>query len=278
MIHNELEADNAKCGELSSLYQPKAYHQQIERLASIVETLRVACPWDREQTFESLLPQSKEELYELQDAVINKDWQNLKEELGDLLLHILFYSKMAQEIEEFAFADVIEGVANKLVSRHPHVYGFANDDINADGVKQQWEAIKKKEGKKSILSGVPVSTPALEKAYIIQNKVKHVGFEFDTLQQVVDKCKEEWSEVEEAIEQGDDEALEEELGDLLFSIVNLIRYKGLEPDRCLEKTNQKFQKRFQFVEKKVDESGHQFQDFDLEALDAFWDEAKKEEK
>lgn len=260
------------------LYQPGNYAQTIERLATIVEELRVSCPWDRKQTFESLLPQSKEELYELQDAVLLKDWQNVKEELGDLLLHILFYSKLAQEIDAFDFGEVVEGVANKLVRRHPHVYEFSEEISNPEEVKKRWETIKKKEGKKSILSGVPASTPAMEKAYIIQNKVKHVGFEFDHLAQVVDKCKEELAEVEEALSLNDEQKVEEELGDLLFSVVNLIRYKNLDPQRCLEQTNQKFQKRFQFIEQHVQASGKEWENFNLEELDAIWKEAKKEPK
>lgn len=260
------------------LYNPENYAQTIERLATIVEELRVSCPWDRKQTFETLLPQSKEELYELQDAILLKDWQNAKEELGDLLLHILFYSKLAQEIEAFDFGDVVEEVANKLVRRHPHVYEFSEEITDPDEVKKRWETIKKQEGKKSILSGVPTSTPAMEKAYIIQNKVKHVGFEFDYLEQVVDKCKEELAEVEEALDLQDEDKIEEELGDLLFSVVNLIRYKNLDPERCLEKTNQKFQKRFQFIEQHVHHSGKNWEDFDLAALDAIWKEAKKEPK
>lgn len=262
----------------TALYKPKNYAQTISRLATIVETLRVECPWDRKQTFESLLPQSTEELYELQDAILNKDWENLKEELGDLLLHILFYTQMAKEINAFDLSEVIEGVANKLVRRHPHVYGFKNQELDADGVKKRWEDIKKKEGKKSILSGVPQSTPPLEKAFIIQNKVKHVGFEFDNLEQVKAKCKEEWNEVEEAMLHEDKNHLEEELGDLLFSVINLIRYKELDPARCLERTNQKFIKRFLQVEERVHNSEKEWESFSLEELDTFWKEAKKNTK
>lgn len=262
----------------TALYNPKNYAQTISRLATIVETLRVKCPWDKKQTFESLLPQSTEELYELQDAIINKDWENLKEELGDLLLHILFYTQMAKEINAFDLGDVIEGVANKLVHRHPHVYDFKNQKLDAEGVKKRWEDIKKKEGKKSILSGLPKSTPPLEKAFIIQNKVKHVGFEFDTLEQVKAKCEEEWKEVEEAMDSNNKDHLEEELGDLLFSVINLIRYKNLDPARCLERTNQKFITRFLQVEEKVQDTAKEWESFSLEELDVFWKEAKKNTK
>lgn len=257
-----------------SLYSPDNYAQTIDRLAAIVEELRISCPWDKKQTFESLLPQSTEELFELQDAILEKDWQNVKEELGDLLLHILFYSKMAQEIDAFDLAEVIEGVANKLVRRHPHVYEFSEPITDAEDVKKRWETLKKKEGKKSILSGVPKSTPPLEKAFIIQNKVKHVGFDFDHIDQVLDKCREEWTEMEEALQEDNKDHLEEELGDVLFSVINLIRYTNLDPSRCLDKTNQKFHDRFQFVEEQVHASGKDWEAFDLEALDSFWKKAK----
>lgn len=258
-----------------TLYETDHYFNNIERLVQIVNTLRVACPWDRAQTFESLLPQSREELFEFQDAVLNKDWENVKEELGDLLLHIMFYSKLGQEMEVFNFNDVIEEVANKLVRRHPHIYEYKNEELKEEEVKKKWEHLKKKEGKKSILSGVPHSIPALEKAYIIQNKAQHVGFEFDNMNQVMDKCEEEWQEVIEALSGGTIDKVEEELGDLLFSVVNLIRYKGLDPNRCLELTNQKFIQRFQYVESKVNASKKNWEDYDLERLDEFWKEAKK---
>lgn len=258
----------------NKLYSSEYYFNNIERLVQIVETLRVECPWDRAQTFESLLPQSREELFEFQDAVLNKDWENVKEELGDLLLHILFYSKLGQEMDAFSLNDVIEEVANKLVRRHPHIYEYQAGALEEQEVKKRWEALKKKEGKKSILSGVPSSTPALEKAFIIQNKVKHVGFEFEHVQQVLDKCTEEWGEVNEALTQGTEQDVEEELGDLLFSVVNLIRFKGLDPHRCLEKTNQKFIHRFQYVEDRVNESKKEWAEFSLEELDEFWNAAK----
>ena len=239
-----------------------------------MDELREQCPWDKKQTIQSLRIQTIEETYELTDAITDEDWQGIKEELGDLLLHIVFYSRIGAEKNEFTLDDVIEGVCNKLVSRHPHIYSHvqAND---AQQVEQNWEQIKLKEGKKSILSGVPKSLPAMVKAVRLQGKTKQVGFEWDTTEQVRDKVEEEIQELYEAVESGVQEKVEDEFGDVLFALVNYARFVNVDPELALERTNKKFIRRFQHIEKIAAEQNKALQHMTLEEMDALWNKAKE---
>src|ERR1700744_359454 len=206
------------------------YSKSIERLRNIMDELREECPWDKKQTIHTLQPQTLEEVYELSDTITNEDWKGLKEELGDLLLHIVFYSKIGAEKGEFTFDDVIEGVCNKLINRHPHIYSNAKVENDMD-VKQNWEKIKLKEGKKSILSGVPPAMPALIKALRLQEKTKQVGFEWDNTEQVKAKVDEEMDELYEAVAAGSQEQVEGEFGDVLFALINYARFIDVDPER-----------------------------------------------
>lgn len=249
------------------------YAQSLERLRTIMDELRANCPWDKKQTIQSLRPQTIEETYELADAIDSEDWQGLKEELGDLLLHIVFYSKIGAEQKEFTLDDVIEGVCNKLVSRHPHIYSstVVNDE---EEVKQNWEKLKLKEGKKSILSGLPQSIPAMMKALQLQNKTKQVGFEWDTIAQVKEKVDEEISELYEAVAEGKQEKIEEEMGDVLFALINYARFAKVDPEMALEKTNKKFIRRFQQIESMAAADGKVLHDMTLAEMDALWNKVK----
>jgi XTP/dITP diphosphohydrolase len=249
------------------------YAQSLERLRTIMDELRANCPWDKKQTIQSLRPQTIEETYELADAIDSEDWQGLKEELGDLLLHIVFYSKIGAEQKEFTLDDVIEGVCNKLVSRHPHIYSstVVNDE---EEVKQNWEKLKLKEGKKSILSGLPQSIPAMMKALQLQNKTKQVGFEWDTIAQVKEKVDEEIGELYEAVAEGKQEKIEEEMGDVLFALINYARFAKVDPEMALEKTNKKFIRRFQQIESMAAADGKVLHDMTLAEMDALWNKVK----
>lgn len=242
-----------------------------------MDELRENCPWDKKQTIQSLRPQTIEETYELADAIAEEDWQGLKEELGDLLLHIVFYSKIGAERGEFTLDDVIEGVCNKLVSRHPHIYSstVVNDE---EEVKQNWEKLKLKEGKKSILSGLPQSIPAIMKALQLQNKTKQVGFEWDHIDQVKEKVDEEISELYEAVAIGEQDKIEEEFGDVLFALVNYARFAKIDPEMALEKTNKKFIRRFQQIEAMAAEQGKLLHDMTLAEMDALWNKVKAQER
>ncbi len=253
------------------------YAQSLERLRTIMDELRANCPWDKKQTIQSLRPQTIEETYELADAIDSEDWQGLKEELGDLLLHIVFYSKIGAEQKEFTLDDVIEGVCNKLVSRHPHIYSstVVNDE---EEVKQNWEKLKLKEGKKSILSGLPQSIPAMMKALQLQNKTKQVGFEWDTIEQVKEKVDEEIGELYEAVAEGVQEKVEEELGDVLFALINYARFAKVDPEMALEKTNKKFIRRFQQIESMAAADGKVLHDMTLAEMDALWNKVKLQER
>lgn len=244
------------------------YSSSIHRLQTIVQELRVKCPWDQKQTIHTLRSLSIEELYELADAIDKEDWIGIKEELGDLLLHLLFYAQIAEEAQQFTFADVIETICNKLVKRHPHVYSYVTVD-NADDVKRNWESIKT-QGKESILKGVPNSLPAMVKAYRLQDKTKSVGFEFENIEQVKSKVMEEWQEFEEAQTLQDRSKMQEEFGDLLFSLVNLGRFMGLDPEQALEQTNQKFIRRFSDMEVLAWEQNLNLTNMSLEDLDKLW--------
>jgi len=252
------------------------YSKSIERLRKIMDELREQCPWDKKQTIHTLQPQTLEEVYELSDAVTNENWKGIKEELGDLLLHIVFYSRIGSEQQHFTLDDVIEGVCNKLINRHPHIYGHVKVENDTD-VKQNWEKIKQQEGKKSVLSGVPPSMPALIKALRLQEKTKQVGFEWENTGQVKDKVDEEMNELFEAVEQGHQNKIEEEFGDVLFALINYARFVKVDPERALEQTNKKFIRRFQQVENMAAEQGKSLHDMTLWEMDALWNKVKETE-
>lgn len=251
-----------------------AYQQSTERLLAIMDELRAKCPWDQKQTIDTLRPQTIEELYELTDAITDHNWEGIREELGDLLLHIVFYCKIAGEENKFTLGDVIEGLCNKLVSRHPHIYSSVVVADEAD-VKKNWEQLKLKEGKQSVLSGVPNSLPAIVKALRLQEKAKQVGFEWDNREDVMKKVAEEIAELQEAVNSKDQEHIEEELGDVLFSLVNYARFINVDPENALEKTNKKFKARFEIMEQLAKESRLPLADMDLEAMDDLWNKAKR---
>lgn len=244
------------------------------RLLDIMDDLREKCPWDKKQTLESLRHLTIEETYELGDAILDNDLQEIKKELGDLLLHIVFYAKIGSETNHFDIADVANSICDKLIDRHPHIYG----DVvvaNEEDVKQNWEKLKLKEGKKSVLEGVPKSLPALVKASRIQDKVKGVGFDWEEPHQVWDKVQEEISEFLEEVKSGNFEKMEAEFGDVLFSMINYARFLKVNPEDALERTNKKFMKRFMYLESKAVELGKPLSDMTLAEMDVFWEEAKK---
>ena len=251
--------------------------QQVEafgRLLDIMDDLREKCPWDKKQTLESLRHLTFEETYELGDAILDNDLQEIKKELGDLLLHIVFYAKIGSETNDFDIADVANSICDKLISRHPHIYSDVVVE-NEEEVKQNWEKLKLKEGKKSVLEGVPKSLPALVKASRIQDKVKGVGFDWEETHQVLDKVKEELQELQVEIEAGNQEAMEAEFGDVLFSMINYARFLKINPEDALERTNKKFIKRFMYLESKANELGKPLADMTLAEMDVFWEEAKR---
>ena len=250
------------------------YAQSFERLQNILAELREKCPWDKKQTIQSLRIQTIEELYELADAITEEDWTGIKEELGDLLLHIVFYSRIGAEQGHFTIGEVIESVCNKLVARHPHIYAKVQVE-NEEQVKQNWEQIKLKEGRKSVLSGVPSSLPAIVKALRLQDKAKQVGFEWDNKEQVYEKVEEELAELKEALAIKGQPEIEEEFGDLLFSLVNYARFINVDPENALEKTNKKFKSRFEQMERLAADSGRQLHQMDLTEMDALWNEVKR---
>lgn len=249
---------------------------EFERLLKIMDDLRAGCPWDREQSNESLRILTIEETYELADAILNKNDQEIKNELGDLLLHIVFYAKIGSEKGEFNITDVLKAINEKLIYRHPHVYGDVkvNDAVE---VKENWEHLKLKEGKnKRVLEGVPKSLPALVKANRIQDKVRGVGFDWDEKSQIWDKVQEELDEVKEEILKNDSkERIEAEFGDFMFSMINAARLYGIDPENALEKTNKKFIKRFNYLEDKTIRIGKSLHDMNLEEMNEIWEEAKK---
>jgi MazG family protein len=250
--------------------------QQFNRLLTIMDELRAQCPWDREQTWESIRHLSIEEIYELSDAILENNVQEVKKELGDILLHIVFYSKIADEKSEFNVGMVIDELCNKLIRRHPHIYGNVKAE-DSETVKANWEQIKLKEKgseRQSVLQGLPKSMPSLVKAYRIQEKVASVGFDWDTATEAFAKVKEELEEYETA--KNSSEKMEE-FGDLLFALINYARKSGINPDNALEQTNVKFKRRFEYIEKKAAESGKNLKDMTLSEMDEFWDAAKAEE-
>lgn len=246
----------------------------FERLLDIMDELREGCPWDRKQTLESLRHLTIEEVYELGDAILDNDLEEVKKELGDILLHIVFYSKIGSEQGAFDIADVANSISDKLIFRHPHIYSDVTVE-DEEEVKRNWEALKMKEGRTSVLEGVPKTLPALVKASRIQDKAKGVGFDWDNAEDVWEKVEEETAEFLEAKEANDKKAMEEEFGDLMFSLVNYARFMKINPEDALEKTNKKFIKRFQYIELKAKENGREMSDMSLEEMDVFWNEAKK---
>ncbi len=247
--------------------------QALDRLLTIMDELREKCPWDKKQTMQSLRHLTIEETYELGDAILEDDLSEVKKELGDLLLHIFFYAKIGSETGDFDIADVAHDISEKLIHRHPHIYGDL-DVANEEEVKKNWEDIKLKEGKKSVLQGVPMSLPALVKANRIQDKVAGVGFDWEDPADVLNKVSEELEEMEAEVQSGNITAVEEEFGDVLFSLVNYARFLKINPENALEKTNKKFIKRFQYLENKAKESGKNLRDMTLAEMEEFWQEAK----
>ncbi len=249
----------------------------FERLLLIMDDLREKCPWDRKQTLESLRYLTIEEMYELSDAIVEKDMPEIKKELGDVMLHLVFYAKIASETNEFDIADVLNSICEKLIVRHPHIYGDVKAETE-EQVKQNWEQIKLKEGNKSVLSGVPSSLPALVKAIRIQEKARGAGFDWDEKSQVWDKVNEELQEFkdEETASIPDREKMQAEFGDLLFSLVNYARFVGINPEDALETTNKKFIKRFTFLELESKKEGKELSKMSLEEMDVYWNRAKTE--
>ena len=260
-------------------------HTREEQLAAfgrfldVLDTLREQCPWDRKQTNESLRPNTIEETFELCDALMKNDQANICKELGDVLLHVCFYAKIASETGQFDIADVCDKLTDKLIFRHPHIYGEVQADT-AEAVSQNWEQIKMKEkdGNKTVLAGVPDALPSLIKAYRIQDKARNVGFDWEDASGVWDKVSEELSELRVELERGDRERSTEEFGDFLFSVINAGRLYHLNPDNALEHTNQKFIRRFNYVEQKARELGKSLKDMTLAEMDAYWNEAKAQER
>ena len=245
----------------------------FDRLLTIMDELREQCPWDKKQTMQTLRHLTIEETYELGDAILTNDLDEVKKELGDVLLHIVFYAKIGSETQDFDIADVANGICEKLINRHPHIYGDVKVE-NEEEVKQNWENIKLKEGKKSVLEGVPNSLPSLVKANRIQEKVAGVGFDWEHPEQVFEKLKEELGELQEEVKKNDADKMESEFGDVLFSMVNYARFLKINPENALERTNKKFIKRFQYLEGKAKESGKTLKDMTLAEMDVFWEEAK----
>ena len=249
--------------------------EQFERLLNIMDDLREKCPWDRKQTLESLRHLTIEETYELGDAILDNDLEEIRKELGDILLHIVFYAKIGSEKGAFDIADVAEGICEKLIQRHPHIYGDV-EVADEEEVKANWEKLKLKEGKKSVLEGVPRSLPAMVKATRIQDKARGVGFDWDNQEQVWDKVNEELGELKDEIDSNADKAkIESEFGDVLFSMINYARFIDVDPEMALERTNKKFIKRFQYLESESKKDGKEMSEMTLEEMDEYWNAAKK---
>ncbi|RUA34644.1 MAG: nucleoside triphosphate pyrophosphohydrolase [Bacteroidetes bacterium] len=249
--------------------------QAFDRLLTIMDQLRNLCPWDKKQTIESIRHLTIEETFELSDAILDNDLEEIRKELGDIMLHIVFYARMADEQKAFDMADVLNGISDKLINRHPHIYSDveANDE---QAVKENWEKIKLKEkGNKSVLGGVPKSLPALIKSIRIQEKARGVGFDWDKKEQVWGKVEEELQEFKQEEQSGDQEKATEEFGDLMFSLINYARFAGINPEEALEKTNKKFIKRFNYLEEESKKEGKQISEMSLEEMDVYWEKAKK---
>ena len=254
----------------------------FERLVKIMDELREQCPWDKKQTIQTLRPLTIEEMYELADSITENDWKGIREELGDLLLHIVFYARIGREQGQFSLEEVINGICDKLIARHPHIYGDTSSQPglvpvnNEEDVKRNWEQLKLKEGKKSVLSGVPVSLPATVKATRLQEKAGKVGFEWDETAQVWEKVKEEMDELQEAVSLGDRNKIEEEFGDLSFSLINYARFLQIDAENSLERTNKKFISRFTRMEEAARSQGRSLADMTLAEMDELWNSIKKQ--
>lgn len=246
----------------------------FNRLLDIMDKLRLECPWDQKQTMESLRQLTIEETYELGDAVLDNDLEEIKNELGDLLLHIVFYAKIGSEKNSFDIADVAHSISEKLITRHPHIYGDVKA-ANAQDVKQNWEQIKLKEGKKSVLEGVPKSLPAMVKATRIQDKVAGIGFDWEKTEQVWDKVQEELQELQDEVKNKNKERMESEMGDVFFALINYARFNDISPENALENTNKRFIKRFQLMESQIKKENKNMQNLSLKELQVYWDIAKK---
>jgi MazG family protein len=255
--------------------QQQAVADAFMRLVGIMDDLREKCPWDKKQTIQTLRPLTIEEMYELADAITDKDWKGIKEELGDLMLHLVFYAKIGAEQQQFTLEEAIHGVCEKLIHRHPHIYGDVQVK-DEEEVKQNWEKLKLKEGKKSVLAGVPVSLPAVVKATRLQEKARQVGFEWDNREQVWDKVTEETNELHEAVAANEPEKIEEEFGDLLFSLINYARFLQIDAENALERTNKKFISRFTRMEQLALQQGKPLTDMTLTEMDAIWNLIKKQ--
>ncbi|MFN4313757.1 MAG: nucleoside triphosphate pyrophosphohydrolase [Chitinophagaceae bacterium] len=260
---------------MSSSFSPSSLSAAFLGLAQIMDELREQCPWDRKQTIHSLRQMTIEENFELVDAITDNNWQGIKEELGDLLLHILFYARIGHEQNQFTLEDVINGISQKLVARHPHIYGDLKVN-DADEVKKNWENLKLKEGKKSVLGGVPRSLPATVKAMRLQEKAKQVGFEWENKDQVWEKVEEETAELKEAIGSGDQDRIEAEMGDLFFSLINYARFLQVDAENALERTNKKFIHRFTQMESQALSQGKDLTTMSLEEMDAIWNSVKQQ--
>lgn len=249
--------------------------EAFDRLLTIMDELRTQCPWDKKQTMETLRPLTIEETYELADAILDQNLDDVKGELGDLLLHIVFYAKIGSETNAFDIADVLNGICEKLIHRHPHIYGDISVE-NEEEVKQNWEKIKLKEGKTSVLQGVPKSLPALVKATRIQEKVAGVGFDWETPQQVFEKVEEELEEFNAEVKAKDPDAIESEFGDVLFSLINYARFLNINPENALERTNKKFIKRFQYLEQQAKLKKRSLTEMSLDEMEVLWEDAKNQ--
>ena len=265
---------NSRCQENKQMIMEEKL-KAFGRLLDIMDQLREQCPWDREQTFESLRNLTIEETYELADAILKNDKEDIKKELGDLLLHIVFYARIASETDSFNIKDVIDTLCEKLIFRHPHVFGNVDVKNNSETVKENWEELKQKEGNKSVLQGVPDSLPALIKAHRIQDKVRAVGFDWDEREQIWDKVKEELDELKVEVQKENAENMEKEFGDLFFSLVNAARLYNIEPETALERTNLKFIKRFNYLEEHTFGKGKSLKKMNLDEMNEIWEEAKK---
>jgi XTP/dITP diphosphohydrolase len=255
------------------------HKESFARLLKIMDELREQCPWDKKQTMDSLRYLTIEEMFELSDAILEKDMNNIKKELGDILLHIVFYARIASETKAFDISDVINSLCDKMIERHPHIYGDVKVK-DEEEVKQNWEKIKLKSGNKSVLEGVPKGLPALVKAMRIQEKARGVGFDWEHKEQVWEKVNEELQEFKTEVENNPENAekLEDEFGDVMFALINYARFNKINPEDALERTNKKFIKRFQYMEKKITEQGKQLSDCKLEEMDQYWNEAKSLDK
>jgi XTP/dITP diphosphohydrolase len=258
---------------MSAIHNIEDKLKAFARLLQIMDELRAQCPWDKKQTLESLRHLTIEETYELSDAILSGDMENIRKEIGDLMLHLVFYSKIGAETGHFDIADVINGLCEKLIHRHPHIYGDVKVNSEEE-VKENWEKLKLKEGNKSVLSGVPVSLPAMVKASRIQEKARAVGFDWDHKEQVWEKVKEELEEFKQAADSGNKKETEEEFGDLLFSLINYARFIDVNPEDALEKTNRKFIKRFKYLEEETNKAGLKLDEMSLDEMDFYWNQAK----